>query len=491
MPIDVTIRYSPGWWMDRLFTKLGDRGRRRRLTLLADVYRGEPPLPVGADNVREMYAAFQRLARSNYAQLCVSAVSARMAPTGFKTALQDGQTGDKMAAQVWKRAGLAVIAADTHDMMLNLGEAYVIVGPVDDETGAPVVTVEDPRRVVSEPDPANPLRLRAVLKVMRDDIEGEDRAYLYLPGEIWVARRQAAYAARTVGVAGIAWSPKQWEWVPERSGRTGMTRLPVVRFVNKDGMGEYEAHLDLLFRINHQTLQRLVIATMQAFRQRAVMGLDDVDEDGDPIDYSDLFVMDPAALWQLPDGAKMWESATVDLRPILDGVKADVTEFAAVTQTPMYMLQPSGVNQSAEGASAQKEGLLVKAQDRNDRTTMPWAQVMALSFLQLGEPARADLSRLETLWASPARLSLSERADAASKAANDIPRRVRLIDIWGYSPERADELESEWDEEELRRAQLAAAADHAVTGGSSVDDALPPLDGLAAPAVAEVGEAVS
>jgi hypothetical protein len=51
-------------------------------------------------------------------------------------------------------------------------------------------------------------------------------------------------------------------------------------------------------------------------------------------------------------------------------------------------------------------------------------------------------------------------------------------------------LESEWDEEELRRAQLAAAADQAVSGGSSVDDTLPPLDGLTTPAVSRVGEVV-
>ncbi|MEU4218136.1 phage portal protein [Actinoplanes sp. NPDC026623] len=490
MPIDVQTRLSPGWWMDRLFTKLNQRARQRRLRLLADIYGGDPPLPIGAENVREMYIAFQRLARSNYAQLAVAAVSERMTPVGFRTAADGGAVGDKLAAQIWKRSGMPVTAADVHDMMLNLGEAYVIVGPVDEETGAPVVTAEDPRTIIGEPHPVNPMRLRAALKVMRDDIEGEDRAYLYLPGEVWVARRTASYAASGVGGIGVTWSPRAWDWAPERSGTLGFNRLPVVRFLNKDQAGEYEAHQDLLARINHQTLQRLVIATMQAFRQRAVKGLDDIDEEtGEEIDYSDLFVMDPAALWQLPAGAEMWESGTVDLRPILDGVKADVQEFGAVTRTPMFMLQPSGVNQSAEGASLQREGLIFRTQDRIDRTSLPWSQVMALSFLQAGEPARADLSKLETLWASPARLSLSERADAASKAANDIPRRIRLIDIWGYTPERADELESEWDEQELREAQIAAAAQTPdPTAPAAAPLVLPVLDGLAQPAVTDEGE---
>lgn len=479
MPIDVGSRNSPGWWMKRQFDQLNDRDRRTRLWKLHNYYRGEPPLPQGADAAQESFAAFVKHARSNFAKLIVAAVTERMSPVGFRTSADDDVTGDAEAAAVWERAGMVVVAADTHNKMGSLSESYVIVGEVDDETGAPTITAEDPRTMVGEPDPANPNRLLASLKVMHDDAAEESRAYLYLPAalagtatsRVFVARRPGKHSivpdlnwcprAGQLLAPAIPFDPRAWEWHPDLGGVEGQEllhdRMPVVRFLNEDGVGEFEPHLPILDRINHQILQRMVIATMQAFRQRAVRGLPLKDESGNVIDYADVFSMDPAALWQLPATAEMWESGQVDLRPILSAVEADVQHLAAVTRTPMHMLMPSGVNQSAEGASMQREGLVFKTKDRIARTSHPWARVMSLAFLQMGMVEQADLSTLQTLWAPAERLSLSERADAATKAKEDIPRRSRLIHIWGFTPTEADRMMSEWTDDQLFAAQMAQA----------------------------------
>jgi hypothetical protein len=479
---DVDVRFSPGWWMRRLFRMLGHRDRQTRLRLLRDYHRGHAPLPEGAENAREAYAAFQRQARSNFAELVVSAVSERMTPVGFRTRLDDDATGDAQVGALWRRAGLDVQSADVHDKMLALSECYVIVGEADDELGAPLISCEDPLLMVGDPDPAYPRRLRAALKVLHDDAEREDRAYLYLPGrstesgmaEIHVAVRQSRYddyfSGPTDAIAGyrlyevspsplvFGFNPQSWSWDEQRSGQLTHPAIPVVRFCNKDDLGEYEAHTDLLRRINHQILQRMVITVLQAFRQRAVRGLPLKDpRTGEEIDYSGVFTMDPAALWQLPETAQMWESGQVDLTPILSAVKDDVQHLAAVTRTPMHMLMPSGVNQSAEGASMQREGLVFKTRDRIERTSTPWAQVMSLALLQMGDDARADLAGLDTIWAPPEHLSMAERADAASKAGGDIPRRSRLIHIWGFSPDEADRMMTEWADDQLLAAQVAAA----------------------------------
>jgi hypothetical protein len=481
--IDVSALGSPGWRMRRLFNMLGNRDRQQRLGLLHDYRAGRAPLPVGAENAREAFEAFQRKARSNFAELITAAVSERMTPNGFRTALDSDETGDREVGDLWYRAGMDVTAATVHDMMLSLSEAYVIVGGLDPETGSPVVTAEDPRFMVGERYPDRPRWLSSALKVVYDDATGEDRAYLYLAGsetetgraQVWVARRRAGtpdwstslYGSSSGSTASrqptMSFSPTAWEWVPERSGELLHSRIPVVRYDNKDGVGEYETHTDLLDRINHQILQRMVIATMQAFRQRAVKGLPLQYPAGHPkagqeIDYSDVFTADPAALWQLPAAAEMWESGQVDLTPILSAVKDDVQHLAAVTRTPVHMLMPAGVNQSAEGASLSREGLIFKANDRITRTSYPHAQVMSLMLLAAGQTARADLSKLRTIWAAPERLSLAERADAASKAPADIPRRSRLIHIWGFAPDEADRMMSEWADEQLLQAQLTAAA---------------------------------
>lgn len=459
---DVNRAGSPGWWLDRLFKGLQHRKRRDRLKDLHLRYHGQPPLPEAADGAQQIFYNFQKKARTNFAQLVVSAVSERMTVSGFKTANDGDETGDATAADLWMRAGLDVESNNTHDLMLNMSECFVVVGEYDDEIEAPIVTVEDPRYMISAADPLAPRRMIAALKVLHDPLVEQDQAYLFLPGRFFGPNqraqvRVAVSPAKISGLESLAFSPESWTWSAELSGELSHSRMPVVRFLNKDQVGEYELHTDLLDRINHQTLQRMVIATMQAFRQRAVTGLPVVDENDREIDYSEVFTMDPAALWQLPETAKMWESGQVDLTPILSAVKDDVTHLAAVTKTPMYMLSPGGVNQSAEGASLVREGLVEKTDDRIDRTRNPWAQVMNLCFLQSGDTERAQLSKIQTIFQPAARLSFAERADAASKAQNDIPRRSRLIHIWQFPPQVADQMMSEWEEEQLVAAAAAAA----------------------------------
>lgn len=475
MPIEVDVVRSPGWWMQRLFNMLADRRRRIRLQTLYNYHRGNPPMPQGAENAREAFETFQKKARSNFAELIVSALSERMTPVGFRTALDDDATGDAEVGVLWKQAGLDVSSADVHDFMLALGEAYVIVGARDEETQAPTITCEDPRFMVGDEDPVNPRRLLAALKVLHDDAAKQDRAYLYLPGEVHVAVRPSGVLSEvSTGWTSYdygqpermpfipAFSPRAWEWDAKRSGRLNHSRIPVVKFRNKYGMGEFESHLDLLDRINHQILQRMIIAVSQAFRQRAIKGLPMFypkghPQEGQQIDYDSIFSADPAALWQLPVEAEMWESALNDLRPVLDAVKADLEHLASVTRTPMHMLSAAGVNQSAEGASLAREGLVFKAEDRIARTSYPWSQVMSLALHHAGQPDRGDLSKLRTIWAPASRLSLTEKADAASKLKDILPKRTLLITVLGMSPAEADRTMTEIEDERVLAAEFRQA----------------------------------
>lgn len=459
--------YTPGWYFKTLFNELSDQRRRNRLDLLFDYMTGHAPLPRGAERAREAYEAFMRMARSNFAYLVVSALAERLRINGFRSAAESDETGDPEIGNLLQRAGLNVIISDVHKATLGLSEAYVIVGEIDDDTDAAVVTYEDPRWIVGMPDPSNNRRLIASLKIKYDAAENVDRVYLYLAGkvfapganaQIWVAERQA------VGRMGpiLGFDYRDWSWNPIKSAALRHDRCPVVRFDNADGLGEFEPHCDLLDRINHQVLQRMTIAVMQAFRQRAVRGLPSVYPAGHPragqeIDYGDVFVSDPAAVWHLPPNAEMWESSAIDLQPLLNAAKEDVNHLGAVTKTPLYYLMPAGENQSAEGATAQRENLIFKARDRIERLTPKWVDVVALMQLQAGAVDRKALARLSPIWASPEMLSLSERADAAAKAANDIPRRSRLQLLWQFDPETVDRLMTEWADEMLLQQQVANA----------------------------------
>lgn len=475
--------YSPGWYFRQLFNELSDPKRRERLETLNDYLRGNAPLPRGAERAREAYEAFMRMARSNFGPLIVSALAERLRLTGFRSAAESDETGDPELGNLWTRAGLNVISAEVHKATLGLSTAYALVGEIDEDTDASVVTYEDPRYMVGMPDPDNGRRLIAALKIKYDPADNVDRAYLYLAGkvfapganaQIWVGERKA------MGRLGplFGFDDREWTWSPARSGALRHDRCPVVRFDNEDGMGEFEAHVDLLDRINHQILQRMTIAVMQAFRQRAVKGLPTIYPKGHPqegkaIDYGDVFVSDPAAVWHLPPGAEMWESGAVDLGPLLNAVRDDVTHLCVVTKTPLYYMMPGGDNQSAEGATAQRESLVFKAKERIERFSSKWVDVVSLMLLQAGATDRRALARLGPIWAAPEMLSLAERADAAAKAANDIPRRSRLQLIWQFDPSTVDRLMTEWADELLLQQQFANALAAANPVALSGQPALP------------------
>lgn len=449
MPIDVDTQDSPGYWMARLVKKL--QARQPRLQKLDERYRGDAPLPEGAENMRDAYRRFQRKARTNFAELIVEAPRERMTPAGFTTAVAGDENGDAECQRIWAANSLDVEFADVAESMFSMGDAYMIVGPGDDDT--PIITGEDPRQVVTIHDPVQQRLVRAGLKLFHDPESERDLAYLYLPGEVHVAYRDAV--RRRPGK--ISFTPKSWTWDDELAGELDHGRVPVVRFRNRRGVGQFEQHVDLLDRIDHMILSRMVIAAFQAYRQRAMKGAPLLDEQGKEIDYNGIFTSDPGAMWDLPEGVELWESETTDFSPILTSVKADVEHLAAVTRVPLAQLMPSAIPQSAEGASLAREGLTFMVEDRIKRATEALRDMMHLAFLTIGDQQRADRSKIDVLWVPPERRSLSERADAASKAT-DIPWRTRMLTIWGYTPSEVDRMEIERAADAMINADLGGPA---------------------------------
>lgn len=453
--VDAREPGSPGWHLDRLGRKL--MNDRPRLEMLDAYYRGNPRLPESHGSA-SAYQRFQRKARTTFGELVVEAPRQRMNVVGFRTGADGDENGDKEARRIWDVNDLDVSSADLHRNMLALGKAYAIVG-MDDETGDPVITEEDPRQVTTQQDPRIQRRTLAGLKLYTDQLAEEDHAYLYLPGEVWHAMKRSD---KLGGAVSMDFRVNAWEWVSAET--LPIPVVPVVRFRNARGMGEFEAHLDHLDRINSMLLQRLVIAVMQAFRQRAVQGdLPRVDDQGATIDYNAVFEAGPDALWQLPPDVTIWESAQVDLTPILSAIRDDVQHLAAVTQTPMHYFNAESTNGSAEGAALVREGLVFKTEDRINRANIGWRAVMSLAFAFQKDEKRAALSALAPIWASPERRTLAERADAASKAT-DIPWRTKMTELWQFPPELVDRMESE----RAADAFLAAALGAVVTGQPAV-----------------------
>lgn len=443
MAIDATTPNSPGWWFKGLLQELGRR--QVRYNRLDRYFVGNPDLPRGAENAKETYRQFQRKSRTNFAGLIVEAVRERMVPQAFRTGADGSTGGDKQAWDIWQANCLDADSALVHRASLAMGDAYVIVGSPDDTLdGAPLITPEDPRQVITAHDPLHRRRVVAALKVFTDSVAKKDFAYLFTPGEVFKASRPRSSNS-------TIFQYNMNGWVPDGDPQImPFEMIPVVRFSNRsdlmgNGLGEFEDVMDVLDRINHMLLQRLVIATMQAFKQRAIKGADALptnDIEGNAIDYNDIFSADPGALWKLPTGADLWESSEVNLDGILHAVRDDIQDLAAVTRTPLFYLTPDAANGSAEGASLAREGLVFKATDRIAQASESWEQVMTLALQFAG--ADSAPSDMEVVWRQVDLPSLSERADAAVKAVSaGVPWRTVMQDIWGYSPQQIDRMEKE------------------------------------------------
>lgn len=494
---------SPGWYLRHLLEQLHNRrvGRsgnhiwrrnavqsskiRPGLDLLDDYRRGDPPL---RSDIHSGWAApyrqFVRMGRLHFARKLVAPTGNRMGLRGFRTAASDDELGDVEARKIMRRNRLKLVARDVHDDMLTFGDAYVLVTPPDKGEGGrdySLITAESPLHTITLHDPATDEAI-AGLKAFHDPATDRDYAYLFLlPGEgqdkgtVHVAYREGASMFGRRGGFRFA---AGWKWDTKKDDDFPGNKLPLIRFRNERGVGEFEEHLDHLDRINDKIFNEWWIEKIQAFRQRAIEHKDQPDEDdadyepleGDETDetaaeanaeltqamspkqVADLFVSSPDALWDLEPGASMWESTPVDVGPMITGIQKELQWLAGAADIPLSSLNPDATNQSAEGSSNQKEEHTYKVEDRRDRAEAGWATVMSLAFSFQDDEERADVTQLEVLWGPIERYSLEQRASAASQAGTTLPTEAIQRDIWQYDPAEIAELRKMSGADMLRAA---------------------------------------
>lgn len=415
-----------------------------------EAYRaGDPPLRPDIHSGWKPYVRqFYRMGRLNQADLVIASTANRLQLRDFRTSAVDDELGDIEARRIMRLNDLPVVAREITAMMLTMGESYGLATPPTSGRAHALITAEDPRQMYVECDPGTRAP-RHGLKLFRNDWDDEDLAYLYLPdGRIRVARRRGR---TSITNSTFRFDSKGWTFDDEKDQTTPGGVLPIAVFRNRDGIGEFEAHLDTLDRINDKIFDEWWIAKIQAFRQRAVKNLpetkDELQQDGTvrevPVaedEYDDMFTSSPDEMWQVPADVEFWESTPVDLTPVTNSIEKDRARLAASTQTPLHTITPDAAAGSAEGASLLREEHTFKCEDRRDRLSGGWARMMSLAFLFAGDKERARLDAIEPMWAPVVRYSLSEKGSAAAQAKDSLPLDVIRRDIWQYAPAEVQEM---------------------------------------------------
>ena len=436
-------------WLAYL-TRRMDRARPR-IDVLRSYTNGKAPLPEMGPNLKRAWAKFQRRARANPGKLVVSALADRLIPNGVLVGDDADSDKAKAAQRIWRDNRLKVVFSDAIWDAAALGRGYILV--TQDDDGRACVTYERPEHMYVEPDPVRPWRALAAVKVWRDMPAKVDHLVMWVPGA------RLAYTRSSYDKTGALVSRVQDGWALDASSLVEFEGPPpVVVLENRFAMGEFEDVLDLIDRINWQTLQRLVIISMQAFRQRALKtpegsgALPDVDESGNSIDYQAVFEPSPAALWELPPGVEIWESSQTQIAEILTATKDDWRELAASTSTPLSVMLPDSANQSASGAEQPQKALLSKAEDRIERFKPALASLIVKALGVEGVELDPD-ETVEVLFVPPHAVSLTEKYAAAVQARN-AGESLETVqrNILGYSPEQIAQDKQRRAEEQMAMA---------------------------------------
>lgn len=463
---------TPEQWLDVLAKRLD--ARLPYVTLMRRYRTGDAPLPEMGKNLRASWEAFQRKSRANWGGFAVDARCDRMVYSSVTVGGSVDSDEAKAAALIVRDNRLDVAFADAIDDAVTTGYGYIVVGTGADSRA--VVTNEKPEQVIVAQDPIQSWRARAALKMWRDEFDGFDYADVWADGAKHPFRRPSQVSGILVRSTLGGWEPfgepEPFDGILpvfELEAETGTSVVSSVSW--SGGLSMLDGHADLIDRINHGVLLRIVTMAMQAFRQRALKmrdgsgGLPETDEAGNVIDYGKVFEPAPGALWDLPPEIEgIWESQQTSAADLLAAVKDDLRTFGALTGALMPGVASDGENQSAEGARSGKEGTAAKASKflRRVRPVLSGAMVAALRVE--GFPAE---DTVEVKFEPTDRVTLAEKMDAASKAiaaGMSLPTVQR--DILGWSEQQIAEDERN-RRRDAGRATLDAlrAASGATVGG--------------------------
>lgn len=427
------------WWTNRLEKALF--ADEKRIKEMGDWYDGKPPIHYQNDAQKQLFERFLKITRLNMAGLIISTMNSRMKPIAFRTAGPDDDFGDEKAAAAMKRIGLRRQFTQALEWASVFGRSYVLVST---NRGKSWATAEHPSQVIAERNP-HTREVEAGLKIYKD-LYGRVVKVLYRPG-------YSVTYLDGVGGARI---------------KSGLDRCALIPFEAPQGKGEFERYISSLERINYTIMQIMVIMTHQAFKQRGIKGVPLKDpETGKDIDYSEVFVSDPGAMWLLPPNAEVWESQQAELQGIQTQLKDFIKDLAIESSTPLYSITPESANGSAEGASLQRETHLAKIDDRLEIYEIPHCEVMSCIFQIDKDSARAELGALEVIWKDPKEVSVMEMSQAAMNGATaGLSKRLIMSKFMRMAPKEIKEEEDRQEEAERKalRMQMREAASAQATG---------------------------
>lgn len=459
----MAVLLDPPYWLSRFIQRL--LHKQPAYQIREDYATGNHPLPMGDPRYVRALSYLQHKAKTNYVGLANKAVTDRMRIRDFRF---KGER-DLDALKIWRANNMALGSQVAISKAAELSDVYAMVSPPREEGGEPIITIEDPRTCITEPDPMDPYESIAGLKFVEDTILERVVAVLYFPDTIHTF----------IGPSLNDFLTRDTQWSPENivggSGgfrqvsvqKNPLGKVPIVRGAwqpqwGQKGMAECEdGGWDIQDRINDTILSRMVITRSQAYRQRWVTGAS-ITKHPDGSAKRNPFEPGADIVWAVQSAdAKFGDFEQADITQILEAARDDIGDFAAITQTPVTYLTNKMVNVSGETLTAAQVSLMSKTRTRMEAMGWFFERVMKLCFLYKGDTEKANDLEAEVTWFDPETHSMMELGDFASKmSAANLP-----VQVWGpligLNQEQVDIAVEEGEKlrqaEEASQLRLAAA----------------------------------
>lgn len=463
---EVVTPGAPRWYLRRLTERL--MGRRHRYDRLEAYALGNHPLPNGDKRYVAHLRELQHKSLTNYTELVIKAVTERMKPVGFQFGPE--QQLDEDAKRIWNYNDMDYQAPLLINMCATFGDAYILISPEEEPDGEPIWTVIDPSMAIIEPDPRYPTRTLAALRLWQDEETPEFHAILYLPTEIrhyigpsvsdHVGTDTAKLTTQLVGKGATAGSFELVEVSPNPFGEVSMFRVAWQPAFGTQGRAEHEGVLHIQDRINLAILDRLVISKSQAYNQRWVVGAKKGEE----------FKGGSDIVWATTnDKATMGQFDAADLTQLLNAVRDDIGDLAAVSQTPASYLMNRMVNVSGDTLYQDQAALVAKIKLRQSAVGYGLEKAMRFSFKVKGNTAKAKETEVVVLWERASVYKLEALGDFIQKTVSagvPVDTVMQVTDLFTddqikEAKENAEKMHQE--EMQMQREQLQNKVDVAKT----------------------------
>ncbi|MCX5338362.1 phage portal protein [Streptomyces sp. NBC_00140] len=429
--------------------------------------------------------------RLNFSKTPVDAVVDRLEIAAI-TAADDAHT--KLISQVWNDNGMDLEAPDLHCHACTLGDAYLIVLPVDDDRGT-VTGVEmhynSPQTVRAIYSQENPREVDYYIKqwcethtlgkVQRAELFYDDRT------ERWTTRPGADGKQAGDWVHWLA-DPDDGEgedvdsWtIPHDYGRPPVFHFRTSRpYGRPEHIGAYGPQN----AINKLSITHMGTVDYQGFPQRYALtdaattdtsDLEPGDFDDFPTDDADAGPTDtgddsslkagPGEVWLMRGFKAVGQLDAAQPSVFLDPILFEVRAMAQITTTPLHLFDPQGDVPSGESLRAKEGPFVKKIRNRQLSFGATWREVFTFALQLLGVPDAV----VDVRWVPAATVDdQTGWQTVGEKIKNGVPRKQALMEA-GYREEQVDEWLAGVDDAELARRVdiLVTVADSAQKLGTA------------------------